>query len=435
MASLLLTTTAIATAHDASVLPPWPATYNMSLSTIMMPCNDSGYMDAATAGAWGIVDYDWSNAKQLWANAKPMDCQERLATQASSTKRASPSTRVFVYRNLVKALPWYTAVREKILDPAYSGWFLKFKDGVNGTYRSSPCTGSKCSAFYHDQDQTPEHPHGDGSCTDDCDCGPGLPCGEYLWDHRNGSMLRRWLVDEFVLGPDGVAHKDIDGVFLDDGWADSPEPSASWWPKEGFCSADAIGGPTEEYPNCTVDMGLTQADTTALTTQWAQTIAEVRTEIVAAGGFNWQMFSQSTDAPADSAACRAYFGEQCVPGGGPRAREPWVYQFTDPKAGRALPNVTEDLATFLLARGDYGLIGYGWIGCTSASKGALQYYRPAALDVDYGTPLDAGCKEVGSGSFAREWSRATVSYDCDAMRAEIKMKGRVVEEAVSGAAA
>ena len=45
----------------------------------------------------GFVDYDWSNAKQLWANAKPMDCQERLVTQASSTKRASPSTRVFVY--------------------------------------------------------------------------------------------------------------------------------------------------------------------------------------------------------------------------------------------------------------------------------------------------------------------------------------------------
>ena len=98
--------------------------------------------------------------------------------------------------------------------------------------------------------------------------------------------------------------------------------------------------------------------------------------------------------------------------------------------------MTEDLATFLLARGDYGWIGYGWIGCTSASKGALQYYRPAALDVDYGTPLDASCKEVGNGSFAREWTRATVSYDCNAMRAEIKMKGsRVVEEAVSVAVA
>ena len=45
-------------------------------------------------------------------------------------------------------------------------------------------------------------------------------------------MLRRFLIDEFVLGADGMAHPDIDGIFLDDGWADAPEPAASWWPKE-----------------------------------------------------------------------------------------------------------------------------------------------------------------------------------------------------------
>ena len=43
-----------------------------------------------------------SNAKALWANQKPMDCEERLITQAAMTKAANPNTRVFVYRNLVK---------------------------------------------------------------------------------------------------------------------------------------------------------------------------------------------------------------------------------------------------------------------------------------------------------------------------------------------
>ena len=166
----------------AAILPPWTPTYNMSLSTIVMPCNDSGWMDATIAGRWGIVDFDWSNAKQLWANAKPMDCQERLVTQADMVKEISPASRVFVYRNIVKALPWYTSVREKLLNPAFSGFFLRFKDGLKGKYHVDPCTGSKCSPFYHDQDQTPQHPRGDGSCSDDCDCGDGLPCGEYLWD-------------------------------------------------------------------------------------------------------------------------------------------------------------------------------------------------------------------------------------------------------------
>ena len=34
--------------------------------------------------------------------------------------------KVWVYRNLVKALPWYSLVREKLNDTAYAGFFLKF---------------------------------------------------------------------------------------------------------------------------------------------------------------------------------------------------------------------------------------------------------------------------------------------------------------------
>jgi hypothetical protein len=42
---------------------------------------------------------------------------------------------------LVKALSWYSAVEEKLADPAYAGWFLRFRDGVAGSnYSSNPCT-------------------------------------------------------------------------------------------------------------------------------------------------------------------------------------------------------------------------------------------------------------------------------------------------------
>ena len=196
------------------------------MSTAFMPCNDSGYFNASYAAEWGVTDFDWSNAKQLWANTKPMDCEERLVEQASMVNKINNRTKVFVYRNFVKALPWYTSVREKITDPAYSGWFLKFKDyhgPENKTsYSVPPCTGDKCSGFYHDQDQTPEHPHGDGSCVDDCDCGEGLPCGEYLWDHRNDTLID-FLINEFVLGPTGLGHPGISGFYFDDGWVTTPE--------------------------------------------------------------------------------------------------------------------------------------------------------------------------------------------------------------------
>ena len=96
-----------------------------------------------------------------------MTCQETLLKQAQTVKAVTPGTKVFIYRysftiqlqgihltfhflvrNLVKALPWYSQVRDKMLDPAYSGWFLRFKDGAKGTgYHVPPCTGNKCSDF------------------------------------------------------------------------------------------------------------------------------------------------------------------------------------------------------------------------------------------------------------------------------------------------
>jgi hypothetical protein len=112
---------ALSLAHSYAFLPNWVPTYNMSLSTVVMPCNDSGMFDATTTRSWGLVDFDWSNAKQIWANEKPMDCQERLITQAAMVKQVNPATKVFIYRNLVKALPWYSQVREKLDDPNYSG--------------------------------------------------------------------------------------------------------------------------------------------------------------------------------------------------------------------------------------------------------------------------------------------------------------------------
>ena len=68
--------------------------------------------------------YDWSNAKAQWVDAQPMDCEERLLTQAMFTKKANPSSHVFVHRNLVKALPLFTSVRVILDDPQYAGFLL-----------------------------------------------------------------------------------------------------------------------------------------------------------------------------------------------------------------------------------------------------------------------------------------------------------------------
>ena len=77
-----------------------------------MPCNYSGYFDYKIAGRFAVVDYDWSNGKEMWANPQQyegglaadgkMDCEERLLEQAKMTKAHAKSLgidqQVWVYR-------------------------------------------------------------------------------------------------------------------------------------------------------------------------------------------------------------------------------------------------------------------------------------------------------------------------------------------------
>ena len=482
-------------------LPSWPITYQLNLSTIVQPCNYSGYFNPAALSRFAVVDFDWSNAKQLWANDQPMRCEERLIDQVAMTKAANPAARVFVYRNLVKALPWYTSVREKISDPAYSGWFLKFgAPTVNGTsYHVPTCDDSYspplCSGLYHDRDQTPGHPKGDGDCALPCDCG-GVPCGEYLWDHRNSS-LRDFLVNEFILGPNGLGNANVSGFYLDDvrwgqeggrdpaghgvralpsasrgapppararpprrlplraapqGWANTSQAVLPWEPQPlGFCdhvrygggappcararngvrrqhhrrplplsprphsSQSAIGGATEEDYYCTADMGLTQADTTAITDGWRETMAAVQAAILQKGAFAWAYFRQETlPGPGNAAACAAWFRST----GATLKDYAFVLQWTN-ATQRPLPAVAQDVAAFLVLRGPFAWIGSGWIGCIE------DYPFPPELDRDYGQPLTPYFNETApaSGVFVRAWTKATATFSCPTWTGSVVMEG------------
>ena len=74
--------------HSLALVPKWTPTYNMSESTVVMPCNYSGLYDYDAfpeLARFGLVDYDWSNAKSTWLNESPMTCEEMLVEQASGS--------------------------------------------------------------------------------------------------------------------------------------------------------------------------------------------------------------------------------------------------------------------------------------------------------------------------------------------------------------
>ena len=54
-------------------------------------------------------------------------------------------------------------------------------------------------------------PSNDANCSaPGCDCG-GVPCGRYLYDHRNDSM-REWLIKEHILGETGIGNENISAI-------------------------------------------------------------------------------------------------------------------------------------------------------------------------------------------------------------------------------
>ena len=78
---------------------------------------------------------------------------------------------------------------------------------------------------------------------------------------------------------------------------------------------------------------------------------------------------------------------------------------------------TQDLATFLLVRGDYAWIGSGWAGTCSGFM--ADPFWPPVLDADVGAPLTPFFNETAPGVFNRSWTRVDVGFDCTAWKGSL----------------
>ena len=304
---LVAAAAAAAPLRASALTPTWPPTYDMALSSTVMPCNNAELMSSGpnwpAIRSYGLIDIDWSNAKQKWINTSPMSCEEDLLKQAELIKANNTlgaSQKVWVYRNGVWAMPWMTHTRKLLDDPAYDVWFLKFKNGSDGrgplhhdgdgTYKSPVCDHNfsppKCSELYHAQSQTPGYPHGDGNCDKPCDCGR-LPCGPYLFDHRQGDTkvkgqtLREWFVAEMFGGPTGLDSPAISGFYIDDWWPKA-DHHHSWPPhmnnsQEQWEAPYGNGGAGDMDGSELADIGLSANDVDDLHAAWVSNMKTVVT--------------------------------------------------------------------------------------------------------------------------------------------------------------
>ena len=119
-----------------------------------------------------------------------------------------------------------------------------------------------------------------------------------------------------------------------------------------------------------------------------------------------------------------------------------------------LPDMEQKISAFLLGRGDYAYMGYsckppryrcrlGCIlpnipaislltgaGCANAvhspwnNSGGTQFWAPSrwspTMAVDFGKPLEAGCRETSPGVYERRYEHRTVMLDCGAWSASFE---------------
>ena len=404
--------------------PPWPAVWQLNLSTILMPCNETALTPPAALAGWALQSYDWSNAKTQWAAAKPMNAEELLFAQARSN--AGSGVRTWVYRNSIKALPWFSSVREKLADPAFAPWFLPFGPcAKNNSCHVPVCDANYhpplCSSLYHDGVQTPGFPHGDGDCAAPaCDVG-AVPVGEYVFNPLaanvsiKGQTLFEWFLDGYLFSPTGAGPgSPISGFFFDDQMGPT--------------------GPTEMDGRAFADMGVNASQGAALSAAYYAFMAAVYAALPARGAFSWQQLWTApgggftpakigTTCPEPLVArgsCAADLRALCNTSSVAWTRAT-MSAFSPGRCKTDTANLTspvEDITAFLLARGPYSVIGHGWAGCGRV----FQY--PPELNWDVGEPLGV-CGESAEepGVWVREYTGATVRLNCTSWAANVTLRG------------
>lgn len=347
-----------------------------------------------------------------------------MVEQVSRIKAIRPSAITMVYRNTVKALSWFSHVREKLLDPAYASWFLRF--GVTNPQTPACDTAYAvplCSNLYHDQMQTPQFSTIDdgqnGTCYAPCDCG-GVPTGEYLWDLRNSSA--REYILENILGPTALGNANITGLYLDDYWVNvqeaiNPEGNQPLW---GYCSHSPIGGPSEIHWKCVDDMQLTQTDVNDLTTAWQLSFSTFFDVMDDAGALAYSSFNFISTPNA--AIMNSNLANLCADGVNSAIYISMLMLLftTEPECCPVNRNTTllqfsQDLVYFQLVRGPWAWLGYGYEFC------AAKYEMPAELFLNYGSPMGT-CTTTAPGVYAREFEHSTAVFDTNTYKGEIIMK-------------
>ncbi|CAF3351402.1 unnamed protein product [Rotaria socialis] len=325
-------------------LPPWSPTYNMQLSTQHYFYSSEGYYDNQTVFFAALHGVVGID----WANhyGLPMHREDTLAQQAAYIKNMNPKTRVFVYRQSELALNIFDNGAKVMYDTTKkTDWFVLYPNGT--IYNDSTIVGN----YRMDQ---------------------------FCWDHRNPEV-QDYFVNYYV----GSAFNQsvVDGIFYDD---------------DGGIWDERINHPnyTEAYREA-VDA----AQQVSLNRAWELGLKYKK--------HAWQAWlSPSIPSRKDTPAACASKMKTAISMKNVPVTFPAMYNGACDHPWEQCEDLEQQLAAFLIARGDY------WLFFTPNS------WWKEGFEADYGVPLD-DAYELFPNVFVRQWSNCTIYLDCNNFLSEI----------------
>ena len=319
-------------------LPPWPPTYNMQLSTQHYFYASEGFYDNTTVTFAALHGVIGID----WSNhyRLPMHREETLAQQAAFIKAVNPKTRVFVYRQSELAINIFDNGAKVMYDPSKRvDWFVVFPNGT----------------IYNDFRMVSNY-----------------RLDQFCWDHRNPAV-QDYFVNHYV----GSAFNQavVDGIFYDDD--------------------TGIWAERSDYPNYTEEYRkeVDAAQQVSLNRAWELGLKYKK--------HSWQAWLTPTvptsgDTPTTCAEkMKIAISMKDVP-----VTFPAMYNEACDHPWEQCKDLKQQLAAFLIARGDY------WLFFTPNS-----WWREG-FETNYGMPLDDPY-EPFPNFFVRKWSNCTVYLDCN----------------------
>lgn len=384
--------------RNSRTAPGWPATWNLSRSTMTFPDgNHSGFANAertALDARYGLVVYGWELRVCLTAvvSSPRTDCSNSAAEwsmdeQARRVKAINPLTRVFYYRNTMLALSPFKDQCRKMYSSSGCAFFLRQGDRDTGpplNRAADPRSIEPCQP-----NVLPRGCHLPWGCR-------AIEQDQYLTDFQNASAAD-WFVDT-VIGR-VVNSSSADGVWFDD-----------------------VGGAKVDDARAAIARGFPPARLAALGAAANATVLRAEQLLKAHGKWSFNTPGGFVTLPSVTNVT-----SQCVSallqGAALAAKWPsvmYVDYFEPPTAPPGLPppattahDFQQRLAAFLLVRGNFSYFGHGWI----TTKPPVWYPE---WDLDVGTPL--GPMQQNGSTFVRRWTMGTVSLDCNSFTAELAFR-------------